>query len=70
MKLKASFETECFLNDAGYYAIKQDVFCPRCDEEHSAVIQLTPDQMEALINDMHQALENTEDWFYSVEQDE
>ena len=63
MRLKASFETEAFVNDGGYYAIKQDVFCERCGDEHEAVIQLTPKQMRLIMADMKESLKNAGDWF-------
>lgn len=67
MRLKASFETELFINQGGYYAIKQDVFCERCGDEHSAVIQLTPKQMRAIMADMKENLKIAGDWFSEVE---
>lgn len=61
MKIKASFQTNAFINDRGYYAIQQyDGF------DESVVIELTPDQMRLLIADMEESLEETE-WFNPVE---
>lgn len=67
MRLKASFETEAFVNEGGYYAIKQDVFCERCGDDHQAVIQLTPKQMRIVIAAMKEALKTSGEWFSEVE---
>ena len=63
MKLKQARETETFINELGYYAIKQDAYCERCNEDHSAVIQLTPGQMRLIISDMKEALKIQGEWF-------
>ena len=68
MKIKAAHETEAFINELGYYAIKQQSqFLDDRGNNFDAVVQLTPDQMRLLIDDMELCLESADDWFDSVE---
>lgn len=70
MKIKAAYETEAFINQHGYYAIKQEGCCASCGEKPPAVVQLTPDQMRLLIADMQESLEGAEEWFEEAESGE
>lgn len=65
MKLKESYETETFVNQRGYYAIKQEDL-----DGEPAVIQLTPDQMRLIIADMAEWLNTDSSWFEQVEPEE
>jgi hypothetical protein len=62
MKLKATYETETFVNQRGYYAIRQEDW-----DGEPAVIQLTPDQMRLIIADMAEWLSTESSWFEQVE---
>lgn len=62
MKLKASYETEAYLSQGGYYAIKQLDWDGR-----EQVILLTPAQLEAISEDMKAALVDPS-WFDQVEE--
>ena len=55
MKLKAHYETETYLTDGGYYAIRQDD--PLGGDP--AIVLLTPTQMQALIDDFEENLKDT-----------
>ena len=63
MKLKSTYETECYISDCGYYVIKQDD--PYLSSETQ--ILLSPQQLSAIINHMTQAMTDTSWW---DEQDE
>ena len=54
MKLNAHYETETYMTESGYYAIRQD--------DPYGVILLKPEQLRAMIKDMAVALEHPE-WF-------
>lgn len=54
MKLPAHYETETYMTDGGYYAIKQGD--PMGDGPD--VVLLKQDQLRALIKDMMEALDN------------
>jgi hypothetical protein len=57
MKLKAHFETETYMTEGGYYAIKQDDYM---GGREPSLILLKPDQIRALIKDMQEALKHLE----------
>ena len=63
MRLKHERGTETFINDFGYYAIKQVSLLDGKDNE----VILTPRQMRALIKDMRVALAIAESWADSEE---
>lgn len=54
MKLPVHYETETYMTDGGYYAIKQDD--PMGNDPD--VVLLKPHQLRALIKDMMEALDN------------
>lgn len=54
MKLPAHYETESYMTEGGYYAIKQED--PSGNDP--SIILLKPDQIRALIKDMAAALED------------
>jgi len=60
MKLKQTFETETYISEGGYYAIKQD------DE---AIVLLSPEQLRLLIADMSEAISGDADWWTSEEKE-
>jgi hypothetical protein len=69
MKIKAAHETETFINQNGYYAIKQPAqLTDHRGDEVPVVVQLTPDQMRLLIADMNESLESAHEWFEETEQ--
>lgn len=63
MKLKSTYETECYISDCGYYVIKQSD--PLLAEEMQ--ILLSPQQLKSIINHMADAVSDPSWW---DEQDE
>lgn len=63
MKLKSTYETECYISESGYYVIKQSD--PFVSEEMR--ILLSPQQMQHIINHMTDAVIDSSWW---DEQDE
>lgn len=61
MKIKASFETETYVSEGGYYVIKQEN-----SEQDQQTVLLTPPQLRLIMKDMRKALSDT-DWFSQVE---
>lgn len=47
MKLKKTYETECYISDGGYYVIRQDD-----DYAMPGMVLLSPSQMQNIINHM------------------
>lgn len=64
MRLKAEFETEAYLNDNGYYAIKQETTSGLGED---MIIELTPNQMRALVRHMRHHIKIRDEWFQPVE---
>lgn len=58
MKLKASYETETYISEGGYYVIKQT---DNIHDEES-VIKLSPAQLKELIPDMTAHYVNSNWW--------
>ena len=58
MKLKATYETECYISESGYYVISQDD--PLMGE--SIKIILSAPQLQAIINHMTEACINSSWW--------
>lgn len=65
MKLSAHYETETYMTESGYYAIRQD-------DPHGGdpvIILLKHEQLRAMIKDMAVALEHPE-WFETARGEE
>ena len=63
MKLKSTYETECYISEGGYYVIKQ---IDSYTHEEMQIV-LAPQQMQFIINHMTQAIIDPSWW---DEQDE
>ncbi len=57
MKIRATFETETYQSQSGYFAIRQ---VDNVGEE--AIILLSPGQIQLLIDDMKSAIEDSGWW--------
>lgn len=64
MRLKAELETEAYLNENGYYAIKQETASGLGED---MIVELTPNQMRALVRHMRHYIKIRDEWFNSVE---
>jgi hypothetical protein len=62
--LKAELETEAYLNENGYYAIKQEATSGLGED---MIIELTPSQMRALVRHMQHHIKIRDEWFQPVE---
>lgn len=58
MKLQPEYETECYLTESGYYAIKQ----PNPYGEEDQVVLLSRAQVKKVVADMHSALDVVISW--------
>ena len=58
MKLQQEYETECYLTESGYYAIKQ----PDTLGEDEQIVLLSRAQVEKVVADMQQALDLVLPW--------
>ena len=59
MRLKQTFETECYISEGGYYVIKQE----NPGEELDSTILLSPLQVESLIKHMQESMMDTSWWY-------
>lgn len=64
IKLKAQHETDLFINDNGYFAIKQESF-----PDDPSVVELTPSQMRSTIEAMKKALKIQAEWWIDAVSD-
>lgn len=58
MKLKPEYETECYITESGYYAIKQ----PHPYGEDDSIALLTKSQVQKVIKDMQEWLDIVGEW--------
>ena len=59
MRLKQTFETECYISEGGYYVIKQE----NPGEDLDSTILLSPLQVESLIKHMQESMMDTSWWY-------
>jgi len=64
MRLKAEYETQAYINENGYYAIKQETPGAHGDD---SIVELTPNQMRALVQHMRLHIKTCDEWFQPVE---
>lgn len=64
MKLQPEYETECYLTESGYYAIKQ----PHTLGEEDQIVLLSRSQVEKVVADMQLALDLVLPWAGEGEQ--
>ena len=57
MKLKKTYETECYISQSGYYIIKQED-----DLNGECLVFLSPQQVQHVVNDMTQSLIDPSWW--------
>ena len=60
MRLKQTFETECYISEGGYYVIKQE---NPGEEEFESTILLSPLQVESIIKHMQASMMDTSWWY-------
>ena len=58
MKIKAQHETEAYVSESGYYAIKQ-----QREILGEQIVLLSPKQLELIIEDMTAAIDYQADWW-------
>lgn len=58
IQLKAQHQTEIYINENGYFAIKQESY-----PDEPVVVELSPDQMRMTIKAMQRALKIKGDWW-------
>lgn len=61
MKIRATYETETYLSESGYFAVRQE----RHNEEDQIVL-LSPSQLTLLIEEMKLAVQDQEWWTDAV----
>ena len=63
MKIRATYETETYICQGGYFAIKQD----QCGEDQ--IIMLSPSQCELVIEEMKKAVAEQGWWSDAVSEE-